>query len=101
METEDLVVDEGGQWKVVEEVGKVFPDIGIAVFSKTFVVEAVYLGNLSGFVVATQDGDTVTVSHFESYEQCNGLDRVVASVDVVTHEEVIGIGRVATNAEEF
>lgn len=47
METEDLVVDEGGEGEVVEEVGKILPDIGVAVLAQALVVEAVDLGDLT------------------------------------------------------
>ena len=33
VETENLVVDEGGERQVVEEVGKVLPDVGVAVLT--------------------------------------------------------------------
>jgi hypothetical protein len=33
VQTEDLVLNEGGEGKIVEEVGEVFPNIGVAVFS--------------------------------------------------------------------
>lgn len=47
MKAEDLVVDEGREWKVVEEVGEVLPNIRISIFSKAFVVEAIDLRNLA------------------------------------------------------
>lgn len=83
MEAEDLVVDEGGEGKVVEQVGKVLPNVGIAVFSETLIVESVHLGDLSGLVVSSKDGDALRVSDLESDEQSDSLDGVVASVDVV------------------
>lgn len=33
VEAENLVVDQSGKGKVIEKIGKVFPDVGIAVFS--------------------------------------------------------------------
>lgn len=33
VEAENLVVDQGGKREVVEKVGEVLPDIGIAIFS--------------------------------------------------------------------
>jgi hypothetical protein len=47
MEAEDLVVDKSGKGEVIEEVCKVFPDIRIAIFSETFVVETVHLRDLT------------------------------------------------------
>ena len=47
VQAEDLVVDQGGEGKIVEQVGEVLPDVGIAVFTKALVVEAVYLSDLA------------------------------------------------------
>jgi hypothetical protein len=33
VETKDLVVDECGEGEIVEQVGEIFPDVGVAVFS--------------------------------------------------------------------
>lgn len=57
VQAEDLVVDEGGKGEVVEEVGEVFPDIGVAVFSQAFVIKSIDLCDLTAFVVTTEDGD--------------------------------------------
>jgi hypothetical protein len=62
VEAEDLVVDKGGEREVVEEICEVFPNIGIAIFSKAFVIETIDLGNLAGLVVATNEGDAIRVS---------------------------------------
>ena len=68
VEAEDLVVDEGSKGEVIEQVGEVFPNIGIAVLSEALIIEAVDLGDLAGFVVATEDCDALRVSNFESNE---------------------------------
>lgn len=83
VETEDLVVDEGGEGEVVEEVGEVLPDVGVAVLSEALVVEAVDLGDLAGLVVTAEDGDAGGVSDLESDEECDGLDGVVSTINIV------------------
>ena len=50
-EGSDLGLDEGGEGKVVEQVGEVAPDVGVTVFAETLVVEAVYLGDLARLVI--------------------------------------------------
>ena len=101
VQAEDLVVDEGRQGQVVEEVGEEFPDVGVAVFAQALVVEAVDLRDLAGFVVAAQDGDAVRVADFERDEQGDGLDGEVAAVYVVAHEEVVGVWVWPADFEEF
>ena len=83
VQTEDLIVDQSGEWQVVEEVGEVFPDVGVAVFAEAFVVEAVDLGDLAGFVVTAEDGDSRWVADLEGHEQGYCFYGVVASVYVV------------------
>lgn len=74
MQTEDLVFNESGERKVVEEIGKVFPYIGVAVFAKALVVEAVHLGDLAGFVVAAEDGNPLGVTDLQADQESHGLD---------------------------
>lgn len=85
VKAKDLVVDESGEGEVVEDIGEVFPDVGIAVFSQALVIKPVDLGDLPGLVVPSQNGDALWVSDLESNEQGDSLDRVVASVDVITY----------------
>jgi len=84
VQAEYLVVDKSGEREVIEEIGEVLPDVGVAVFAEAFVVEAVDLGDLAGFVVAAEDGDTLGIADFEGDEEGHGLDGVVTAVYVVT-----------------
>jgi len=101
MKAEYLVINQGSQGQEIKQVGEIPPDVCVAVFSKAFVVEAIHLGDLAGLVVAAEDGDAVPIAKFEGDEEGDGFDGVVATVDVVAHEEVVGVGGVATDAEQF
>jgi hypothetical protein len=96
-----LVVDESGKRKVIEKIGEESPDIRVTVLAQTLVVEPVHLGDLPRLVISAEDRDTVAVAQLQRNEQRDGLHRVVTAVDVVTHEEVVGVGRVTADAEEF
>lgn len=61
----------------------------------------VHLSNLTTFVVSTQNGDSVAVAHLEADEQRDGLNGIVSTVDVISHEEVVGIRRLASNSEQL
>ena len=83
MQAENLVLDKGSKREIVKEIGEVFPDVSIAVFTETFVVEAVDLSNLAGLVVAAEDGDAMGVADFQGDKEGNGFDGEVATVNVV------------------
>lgn len=83
METEDLVIDERGKGEVVEKVGEVLPYVGITILSEALIVEAVDLSDLAGFVVTTEDCNSLRVSDLEGNEEGDGFDRVVTSINIV------------------
>jgi hypothetical protein len=68
VQTEDLVVDQGGQWQIVEKICEIFPYVRIAVFAQALVVEAVHLCDLARLVVSTENRDARGVSNFQSDE---------------------------------
>lgn len=84
MQAEDLIVDQCSKGKVIEQIGEIFPDVGVAILSKTFIIETIYLGDLTGFVVASEDGDALGISDLEGNKQRHGLHREVASIDIIT-----------------
>ncbi len=101
VQAEDLVVDEGREGEEVEQVGEVFPHIGVAVFPEAFIIfhgsadlmingkrdqhtETVDLRDLTGFMVSPENGDALGKANLESDQQRHRLDRVVTAVHVVT-----------------
>ena len=98
VEAEDLVVDQGSEGEVVEEIGEVLPYVGVAIFSEAFIIEPIDLCYLAGFVVATEDGDALRVSDFQSYKESHSLNGIVTSINIITWSVVsiflanIGLG---------
>jgi len=52
-------------------------------------------------VVATKDGNALGISDFESYEESDSFYGVVTSINIITHEEVVGIWVWAPNSEQL
>lgn len=107
---EDSSLHQCGEWQAVEDFHEEAPRTTVAVLSKEFLVEAVHLGALTRFVVASEEGDVAWVLDyvgldlmivtFEAEEVFNGLDGVEPSVDEISNEDVVGLGELATFPEE-
>ena len=54
-----LAIHQSCQWEVVEEVSEVFPYVGVAIFSKTLIVETIHLCNLPTLMIATKYGNSI------------------------------------------
>ena len=101
VQAEDLTVHKGCQWEIIKQVGEVFPHIRVAIFAQTLVIEPVDLGDLAGFVVSSQNRDTVLETDLEADQQAHGLDGVVASIDIVSHEQVVGVWGLSAHLEKL
>lgn len=64
MNTKNFVFDKGTQSEVVEDISAISPDTGGTVLSPALVVEAIDLSDLTGLVVASDQGHSIWVSHF-------------------------------------
>ena len=70
-----------------------FPDRGVAVFLLALFVETVDLGDLTGLVVAADQGDAVRITDFEAEEEGECFETEVAAVDEVAKKNVVLVAR--------
>ena len=101
VDAEDLLVDDGGDVQVIEALHGVFPGIGAAVLLDALIVEAVGSGDGSALVVSSEQHHLVWVTSLQAQQQLDGLDAEPASVDVVAHEDVLLLGHLSSELEEF
>lgn len=101
MHADDLILNDSSHGQIVERVCKHLPDVRAAVRTHAFVEEAVDLCDLSAFVVAAQERDALLVADFVKKHESHGLDGVVATVDVITQEYVVGLWQQSADAEKL
>jgi len=52
-------------------------------------------------MVTSENGQSISIPHFQSNQQSHCFNRIVSSVNIVTHEQIVSIRGSSTNSEEF
>ena len=60
-----------------------------------------HLGDLTTLVVSTEDGETVGIADLEGDEKRDGLNRIIATVNIVAHEKIVCVGEIASDLKEL
>jgi hypothetical protein len=92
---ENLLIDDCCNGQAVEAVRESLPKLDV-IPSFAFIVEPIDTVDGSAFVVAAQDEEIFGVFDLVCQEQADGLERLLASVDIVSKEEVVGFWGEAT-----
>jgi hypothetical protein len=61
MDAKDLPLDDCSQRKVIKRIVEIMPNIVIAILFCYFVVEAVYIGNVTGFMVTPHENYSLRI----------------------------------------
>ena len=88
MHGEDLLVDDGGDWQAIEAVCKRLPQLDV-ISTLALIVETVDAVDGCALVVATQNEEVLGVFYLVCEKQTNGLQGLLATIDVVAEEEVV------------
>ena len=96
---ENLLVNNGGNRKAVEAVGKGLPEFNV-VATLALVVEAIDTVDGGAFVVTAQDEEVFRILDLVCEQEANGLERLLATVDIIAEEEVVSLGRETAVLEE-
>ena len=95
MHGENLFVNDGCNGQAVEAVGKGLPQLDI-VSSFALIVETIDTVDRGTLVVATQDEEILWILDLVGKEQANGLEGLLATINVVTEKEVVSFRREST-----
>mmetsp|Transcript_5576 Transcript_5576/g.10002 ORF Transcript_5576/g.10002 Transcript_5576/m.10002 type:complete len:303 (+) Transcript_5576:159-1067(+) len=89
METENTICDHGCHGKIIEGVCEMLPHIGVSIFSQAFVIETINLSDLTTLVISTEDCDAIPIPNFQRHQKRHSLQRIVPTIDIIPHEQVI------------
>ena len=96
---EDLVVDEGRDGHAVEDILELLPDAN-GISALAFIIESVNTIDLATFVIASQKEEVLLELGLVGKKQDNSLEGVLSSVNVITEEQIVGLGREAAVLKE-
>jgi hypothetical protein len=86
--TENFSLNNGTDAEVVENFCAVFPWVSISILSNGLVIKSIHGGDLSGFVVSSEQSDVSWILELEAEQKLECLNRIITSVDKVSHEDV-------------
>ena len=99
MHGEDLLVDDGSDGQAVEAISESLPKLDV-VSSLALIVETVDAVDRGALVVTTENEEVLRVLDLVCEEQADCLQRLLATIDVVAEEEVVGLWGEAAIFEE-
>ncbi len=99
VDAEDLLVNNGSNGEAVETVSECLPELDV-VATLALVVEAINAVNRSALVVATKEEEVLWVLDLVGEQEADGFEALLATVNIIAEEEVVGIGRETTILKE-
>ena len=95
MHTEDFVINQGSNWHAVEHILEFLPNPN-AIASLTFVIESIHSVDLAALVIASQQEEVLLVLHLVGQQENNGLKGLLATVNIISQKQVVGLRREPT-----
>jgi hypothetical protein len=96
---QNFLVDQGGDRKAVENIGKSLPQLDV-VSSLALIVEPINSVDGRALVVSSQKEEVLWELDFVSQQKADGLEALLSSVDVVSQEEVVSFRRESSVLEQ-
>lgn len=86
MHTKHSSINHCSQTQIIKNITTIPPNINAPVFSLTFIVESIYLGDLARFVITADESDSIWITDFEEKKKEERLNGVETAVDEVACE---------------
>ena len=99
MHAEDFLVDQSSYGQTIEDITENSPESDwVSTFA--LVIEAIDTVDLSTFVVAAQQEKVLRVLDLVAQEKANRFDWLLSAIDIVTKEQIVGLGRESAILED-
>jgi hypothetical protein len=83
MHTKHSSIHHRPQTQIIENITTISPNVTAPILPLAFIVESVNLSDLSGFMISTDEGDTIRIPDFKEEEEKECLDGIETSIDKV------------------
>ena len=88
MNTEYFIIDQSSNWETVEALNKFLPQFK-TIPSFALIIKSINSINTAAFMISSQQEKVFRVFNFISEHQTNDLKILLASVNIVSEEEII------------
>ena len=88
MHANNFIIDDSRAWKAIEGVAERFPKLDTEA-AATLVVESIYPVDPRTLVVTPKNEKVLRVLNLVGKQQAHDLKRLLASVNVITEEEIV------------
>jgi hypothetical protein len=99
VDTEDFTGHNRSNWEGVESIDEGLPDLDVAT-TLALIIEPINTGNVGAFMVSSKQEEVLRVFELVAHQQKDCLQTLLASVDIVTQEKVVGSRRESTHLEK-
>ena len=90
MHAENFLINQGGHWEGVEDITEYFPKSD-RVSTLALIVETINTIDLCTLVVTSEQEEVLWIFDFVAKEQGHSLNRLLASIDIVSKEQIVGL----------
>jgi len=83
MDAEHPSVNDRTKGKVVEDLAAPPPNVAAPIFPLTLVIKSIHLGDLAGFMIASDEGDSLRISDLQRQQQEECFYAIESAVDKI------------------
>ena len=73
MDAENFVVDDRSECQIVKNLRAVAPHVHRPIFSEALIIKAIDAADLSGFMVAPEQGNVAWIPNLQTHQQLKSL----------------------------